>query len=374
MTTMRICAEDYLDTATRTVSSEDGEFPDSNLYDQSIRGKVWRSAGCFVITSANKGIVFNIGGGDVTANIVEGTYNNITTFLAAVVTALNAAAAATYTVAQDATTKKIVITKSAGTLNLLWTDVGSTAADVLGFDTGADDTGSLTYTADVVRIHTEEWIKWDLGATSNPQVFIGVGKKGQAIKISENATIKLQGNLTDAWTSPAYEQTITYHELAFLDLAETTEDGLHTEGLRYWRLYIIDKANSNGYVELSNVYLGPYYATTTGKVKFGFNWAVSDFSSKSRLQSGAQTAIRRDRTETFSLNWSPLTNTEKEQFDSFNMDLGDSKPFYIVMDPGEVFSSAQEYSTRYVKLSQPMSMSLDAPNMWSSSWSLEEMT
>jgi len=374
MSTIYTCAEDYLDSATRTVSSEDSEFPDSNLYDQSIRGKVWRSAGYFVITSANKGIVFNIGAGDVTANIAEASYTNITTFLAAVVTALNAAAAGTYTATQNATTKKIVLTKSAGTFSLLWTDAGSTAADVLGFDTGADDTGALTYTADVVRIHTEEWIKWDLGASSNPDIFIAIGKKSQAIKISESATLKLQGNSSDSWASPLYEQTLTYDELAIMDIKTSGDEGLHSSALRYWRLSIIDKANSNGYVELSNVYLGEYYAPSQGVPQFPISWSGIDYSSKNRFQSGAQSAIRRNRSEGFSVKWFALTNTEKEQFDSFNLDVGDSKPLYLVMDPDAVFSSSQNYSVRYVKFNQPMSMSLDLPGKWSSDWSLEEMT
>jgi hypothetical protein len=374
MTTFYICAEDYLDSATRTVSSEDSEFPDTNLYDQSIRGRVWRSAGYFNITSANKDIVFNIGGGNVTASIVEAEYTNITTFLAAVVTALNAAAAGTYTATQNSTTKKIVLTKSAGTFSLLWTNVGSTAADVLGFDTGADDTGALTYTADVVRIHTEEWIKWDLGASSNPDIFLAIGKKNQAIKISESATLKLQGNATDTWASPSYDQTITYDEQALIDLKTSGDDGLHASALRYWRLSIVDKANSNGYVELSNVYLGEYYATTTGKPTFPLSWSGQDFSTNNRFQSGAQSSVRRNRTEGFSVNWFGLTTTEKEQFDTFNLDLGNSKPFYLLMDPDGVFTSSQKYSVRYVKFTNPMSLRLEVVGVWSADWGLEEMT
>lgn len=373
---MLICAEDYLDEATRTASSEDAEFPASNLYDQSIRGRVWRSAGNFEVTSANKTIKFyETAATPLTATIAEATYSNLSDFLDAVKAALDAAGASTYTVIQNPTTKKINITSDhmggGGIFSLLWTNVGTTAADLLGYDNSTDDTGAFTYTADSIRIHTSEWLKWDLGASSNPDIFIAIGKKGSAIGLGETATIKLQGNTTDVWTSPQYEQTLTYDEMAIY-IAKTLTDGLHSSALRYWRLYIVDKDNAAGYVELSNVYLGEHYATTQGQPQFPFSVTGSDASSETVFQSGAKSYLRRQRGSSFSFSWLGLTTIEKEQFDSFQADLGNSKNFYLVFDPAAVFSSTINYAIRYVRFNSDQNANLSLPNVWDSDWSLDE--
>lgn len=377
MSSMLICAEDYIDEAVRTVSSEDAEFPASNLYDQSIRGRVWRSAGCFEITSANKGIVFyETAATPLTASIAEATYTNISDFLVAVKAALDAAGDSTYTVTQNSTSKKIVIASNhsggGGIFSLIWTNVGSTAADVLGFDTATNDTGSFSYTADEIRIHTSEWLKWDMGASSNPDIFIAIGKKNLAIGLSETAVIKLQGNTTDVWTSPQYEATLSYDEVAIYITKASGDSGLHASALRYWRLSIVDRSNSVGYIELSNVYLGEYYTPTRGRPQFPFSVRSVDFSSDTQFQSGAKSYLRRQRSQTFNFDWEGLTTAEKEQFDSFSQDLGTSKNFYIVFDPEAVFSTSINYAIRYVRFGSALDAGLKLPGVWDSGWSLDE--
>lgn len=373
-----ICHEDYLDAATRTYSSQNSEFPASNLYDQSLRGRVWRSAGYFEVTSSNNGIVIQeTNTVNLTATIAEDNYTSMSSFLAAVKDALDLAGGSTYTVTQDVDTKRITIVSNGlgggGLFKLMWTNVASTAYDLLGFDNAADDTGALTYAADEIRNHTVEFLKWDLGATSNPDAFIAIGKKNQAIKISENATVTLQGNLTDTWTSPAYSQVITYNEISLIALKTEGEDGLHTDPLRYWRLLIVDRENANGYVELSNVYLGESYKPDQGDVQFPFRVRMTDFSSPQIFQSGAKTFARRNRSEAFAMDWLGLTTTEKEEFDNIALDVGTSKAFYIVFDPEMVFGSSVNYNVRYVTLAADIDLTLVRPNLWSSTWSLDEV-
>jgi hypothetical protein len=377
MSNALICYEDYLDTATRTVSSEDAAFPASNLYDQSVRGKVWRSAGYFLVTSSNNKIIFReTVGVDLTATLNATAYLSISSFMLGIKSALDTAGASTYTVTRDAS-NRIVITSDGlgggGIFQLMWTDVLSTAADIIGFSTGSNDTGALTYTADSIRNHTEEFLSWDLGASSNPHALIVIGKKAQAIKLSESATIKLQGSLTSNFSSPAYEVTLIYDELAIIKLKASADTGLHTSALRYWRLSILDRENANGFVELSNVYLGEYYSPTQARIPFPLNQTGTDFSSSFRLESGSQSFMRRARTVAFNFSWFPLSTTEKERFDEIGEELGSSKPFYIIMDPGVVFGSSVSYSTRYVRFQNPLDCSLNIPNVWTSNWSVEEV-
>jgi len=371
-----ICYDDMIDSATRTYSSQNVLFPASNLYDQSVRGKVWRSAGYFAVTTANRVIIFQESVGvDLTATMTVVNHESITSFMSGIKDALDAAGASTYTVTRNAS-NKIVITSDGlgggGVFRLMWTNVLSTAADTIGFSTAADDTGALTYTADLIRNHTTERLTWDLGASSNPDAFIAIGKKGQALKISENATIKLQGSSTSSFSSPEYEATLSYHELGLLKLKTSGAAGLHSSALRYWSLLITDRENANGYVELSNVFLGDYYQPATGKIQFPLNVSGIDFSSESLFKSGSKSYSRRGRTVSFGFKWFPLTTTEKEVFDLIEYEMGKSKAFYLIMDPDVVFGSSIEYSLRYVRFTSGLNLSLERPNIWTSSWSVEE--
>lgn len=375
-----VLAENYLNSigsASRSVSSEDSDFPASNLYDDLPRSLTWRSAGYFEVTSANKVIRFEeTASTPLTATIAESNYTSDSAFFTAVKAALDSAGASTYTVSRDSTTKKIKITSDGGggggVLNLLWTDGATTAADLLGFDDAADDTGALTYTADNIRIHTSEYIEWDLGASSNPDVFVAIGKRSTGVNVSPTATLTLEGNTTNTWTSPQYSQSITFDENALVTLKTATDDGLHTSALRYWRLTIVDKANANGFVEIAGLYLGEYYSPSTGRAQFPFSADTIDYSKLSRTDKGSVYATRNERVEAFGINWRFLTTTEKEIFDAIYKDVGQSKPFFVIPDSETAFSSDVNYLTKYCRFDGAPSSTLERPNSWSASWRVAE--
>lgn len=101
-----------------------------------------------VTDGVNDKIDFNIGAGALVGNIIGGVYNT-TTLGAAIVAALNSAAAGTYTCTYSTTSKKFTITRSAGTLNMNWAsgpNLATSVGSLIGFTT--DRTGSLTYAAD----------------------------------------------------------------------------------------------------------------------------------------------------------------------------------------------------------------------------------
>ncbi len=111
----------------------------------------------FTIGSTNNKIDFKeSGGSQLHATIASGTYimgTNSATLLSlckAVKTALDAAGGTTYTVAFNATTKKITITPAAGTVQFLWltgTNQANGAYSILGFS-HADTTDASSQTSD----------------------------------------------------------------------------------------------------------------------------------------------------------------------------------------------------------------------------------
>lgn len=377
MSKVRLTTANYVDpdlVSIAYVSSEQAAFPASNLYNAQRRSKVWRSDGHWEITAANQTIIFRENAGvDLTAEVAIGHYASTTLFLAAVKNALDSAGASTYTCAVDTTTLKIKLTSGGGggrIFQLQWADALSLGfATATGFDTSENDTGALTYTADALRLHTDEWAKWDFGISTNPKAFIAIGLRNSPIKISPSATILLQGSHTDAWGSPGYSVAIAYDEEV---LSEIDPDGLHTESLRYWRAKIVDPDNANGYVELGSIFLGDFYEPTIGSAVFPFQGAKIDPSTTSISEGGQTYSDRRQKAERFQVAWEHLTLTEKEAIDAIWDSFGTSVPFFIIADPDSAFGSVASKYIRYVKFEAEPSWSLETPNNFSYSMNLRE--
>jgi hypothetical protein len=372
MANAKIMTNNFLDSdiiSNAYVSSENPSFPAENVYNTQRRSKVWRSYGYWNITASNNEIKFkeSSGGSTLTATISAAEYSSDTLFFAAIKTALEDAGASTYTVSRETLTKKIKIASSGSYLSILWTL--SSAADTIGYDSASDDTGALTYTADVIKICTEEWLKWDFGISTNPKSFIAIGLRNQAIKITPSATLVLQGNETDSWDSPSYSQTIAY-DATILAIHSTT--GLHTEALRYWRFKIVDVYNSLGYVELGSVYLGDVFEAERGSIQFPFSGRYIDRSPTVFSEGGQSFSDIYEQSESFSVDWFGLTLDDKEALDAHFENVGTHTPFFFAFDPNGAVSDTDDYYTRYVKFTDAPSYSLDSPGVFSMKMDLRE--
>jgi hypothetical protein len=378
MSNVMVLKRNYMDPDVyvgMTYSSQVSVAPASNLSYKQRRSKVWRSAGFWEITSANRAIVFRKAAGvDLTANIAVGTYTSDSTFLTAVKSALDTAAAGpTFTVSRDATSKKIQITSngSGGTIfQLMCSNAGFTAAALLGFDTTGDLTGSLSYTADALRIHTSEWIRLDLGTASLPRICALLGQRNSPIKVSESAVVKLQASHTDAWSAPAWETTITHDDEGLVAVAA---DGLGAGvAYRYWRIEIADPSNTNGYIELSKFFLGEAIVPSQGAVQFPLDGQVVDLSSTTYSENGvAQTEVRQ-QTEALSFTWNFLTVDEFEEMRNFVRDVGTAYPWLIVMDAQLAYSSSLAKMTRLVRFPDGPRWTLPRAQRLGWTWSVRE--
>ena len=369
--------DNYLDSdvvSTATVSSEQTSFPVSNLYDFARRSKVWRTNGNWEITDTNKTLVFRESlGFDISVDLTVGFYASSTLLFAEIKSKMEAAGGSVYTIITATGTNKVKFTSDggggAGYFELRWTS--STAlAETLGFDELTNDTGVLTYTADLLRIHTDEWLKWDFGISTQPKAFNLIGKRNEPLKISPSATLILQGNETDVWTgNPSYNQAINYNDEVITLLSST---GFHTEALRYWRFKIIDYANSQGYVEAGAIFLGDTYSTTRGAAQFPLQNNHVDRSITVSSEGGQTFSDIKQKTEMFSLRWFGLTYEEKEAFDEMFDTVGTGSPFFVSLDPNEAYSSSKGYYLRYVKFIAPPIFTLVSPNNFSGNMTLRE--
>jgi len=373
---VHVCYPNYLNPEAYSglsAYSANSDFPVTNLQSTARRSRVYQSAGYFNVTVSNNVIVFRdaSGGADKNATIAVGTYSTVAAFLAAVDAAFEAAGAANYTVTQTAA-KKIQITSDlsggATHFELRFADVASTARDMLGF-AATNLTGASSYTAPDVRIHTEERITIDLGSAFNPQAFILFGPRNEPIRISQTATIKLQGNASDSWSSPAYDQTLTWNEFA---IAKFSATGLHSSALRYWSIQIIDRDNPRGYIEISSIFLGDTIDLTRGCPQFPLEINEVDLSQSERTLAGGSFTAIYGKTAEIALDWQFLTNQEVEAFRDMFKELGTALPFGLILDPNEVFSSDLERYCLQVKFQSEPTHRLDRPAQWSSQWNVVE--
>lgn len=369
--------ENFLDPdaiASSTASSEQSAYPASNLYDNR-RYKPWRSGGYWEIVSLSNTIVFRETiGVDLTATIAAAEYSTTASFLAAIKSALEAAGVATYTVSQDTTTGKIKILSAldggATVFQLKWTNIASAAmAGILGFSTASDDTGAAFYIADDLRIHTAEFHLWDLGIPSNPKGFAAISQRNKPLKISPTAVIKLQGNSTSNFATPEFEQTVPFFDY-ILTLERLT--GLHTSGLRYWRLYIEDKSNPYGYVELGEIFLGDYTALARGCPVYPLTSSLEDSSQVIKSEGGQTYSSRNSKGQKIQLNWSGLTKGDLEYLESIFQDYGFHKPLFVSYDSGDIFSTNGETWVRYCRFESDMEFQLTSFNYFSASWNMRE--
>lgn len=362
--------------ASHFVSSEQSAFPVLNAFNFNRRSKVWRSNGYFNITSTNNTLIFRETGGgpDLTATVAVAEYNTTTSFLAAVKAALEVAGVATYTVTQN-TDKKIVIASNGGggsVFQIRGADVLSTLVSTIGFDASNAYTGSLTYTADLIRINTSEWIVWDTGIASKPNAFAMTGPKISGLKLSPSSSVKLKGSPTNPlmWASPQVEIDLEFDDES---MAYITEEDFTDVGCRYWRLEFNDVDNAYGYLEVGAFFLGKWWAPATTCAIFPFDLARND-RTETIVSDGGQTFSElKPKYAEYGINYENLSLADVEDLDFWFEKYGIGKPFFVSADTNENFSSAFQRRLIYSKFSSsPLSTQLHTVNEWSSSMRVRE--
>lgn len=93
-----------------------------------------------------------------------------------------------------------------------------------------------------------EYIVIDAGSgnTLNPTCVAIAGHN-----LTDGCTLKIQGHTADSWATPDVDQTITHRDGVIVHFFTGSAK-------RYWRLYIDDDSNPDGYVQIGRVMLGAY--------------------------------------------------------------------------------------------------------------------
>lgn len=157
-----------------------------------------------------------------------------------------------------------------------------------------------------------------------------VGVSGVAIanhNITSGATIKLQGNTSDSWASPAYELTLTYS--SGIILSTMTE-----QTYQYWRIKIDDSGNSDGYIQIGRAWIGKSF--TTPSISPVVSHTRKSYSVKSISASGQSYQDTRYFASLISVRFRKMTHTEKAnlitQFEA--VDIG--TPLFLYFDESKI--------------------------------------
>jgi len=235
---IRFMNNQFATSANLTVSSEQATFPGSNVLNER-RSKVWSPNGAFIIDDTNNKVYLSTGTIEIT--ITNGTYTG-TTLAAQIQTDMNLVSA-NWTCTYSTSTNRFTL------------DNPNTAALAMQFTTNAiwDTIGFLTTTEIVVgaafdpaisdepRIHSEEFIKVDLGVQIDP-TFVGlVNPIDELFPVSEQGLVTIQANNVDEFDNPPLSIVATKTKDGILEQIDSeTEERAY----RYWKIKIVDRTNT----------------------------------------------------------------------------------------------------------------------------------
>ncbi len=96
--------------------------------------------------------------------------------------------------------------------------------------------------------------------------------------LSSAAVITLMGNTSDAWGAPAYSQVVAWN---------TEKIGYYLDQTyQYWRLQISDQSNSDGYIEIGELYLGDYLELSKNH-NYDWDQITAAFETSQKSRAGA---------------------------------------------------------------------------------------
>jgi hypothetical protein len=321
----------HLTNTAVTVSSEDTSFPKRWLLDP-LKTMRWRSKlGWTVVAGFNDKLDFDEGGSNRVATLTAGTYTTGAAYATMLQTAINAAAVSnTYTVTYSATTFKFTIARATGStaVSLEWStgaNAGTSCGRDIGFIVSADDTGATTYTSDYACYQSRQYVKADLGSAMTVKALGLVGMQ----TLTTNGLVRLQGNATDAWTSPSYDQSFGPSAQADDVIAHWPST---SQTYRYWRIMLDDPYLSSGYQQVGLAYLGSYLEPTRAPQFGGVTEQHQPLAVIQQGDSGGIFTDNKSPARTFSLTFVILPDSDRLLIQAMQKSIG-AKPIFFALDP-----------------------------------------
>lgn len=241
-------------------------FPIDFLKDQ-LRQKPVRWS-LYTVDENNDKLDFNRGGVKV-ATLTHGSYDTPAEYATMVTARLEAAdATPVWSVTYNSSTDKFTIADTnLGNFSLLW-DTGANAHRScgidLGFDVSADDSGTFTYTADLVSYQSRKFIIVSNSSGSNIPATAAIILEHTATQVGSGSVaslVTIQGNATNDWSAPTFSED--FDDLGTINALDNpnvpcVQYFASGQSLAFYRLVIDDVQHDVSYAELGRFLLGTY--------------------------------------------------------------------------------------------------------------------
>lgn len=212
-------------------------------------------------------------------------------------------------------------------------------------------------------------IVWDLGFPGNPRGFAAISDRNSPLKLSPLATVRLEGNSTNMWSTPEFSVVLPFRDYL---LAYENEDGFHSSPLRYWSLYIDDPLNPYSYLEFGEIFLGDYTPLTRGCAIYPFTNRLTDGSVVFTSEGGQDYAIRRALGQDIQVEWRGLKKEELEEIEGIFNYYGVHTPFFASFDQAGAFSTQKETWVRFLRFKDNTDFQLSSFNNFGATYQMKE--
>ena len=266
---------------TTTFSSENNQFPFTNTTND-FRASYWKPYGNFSIDNTNNKFYFyfSVGAPNVTLTITNANYASAYDLAAEITTKLSAYVFDA-TCSYSYTTGKFTFSGNTG-YKILLSNQTNAVWDTIGFLGTTDLT--LNQTAAAVRIHTTEWVHYDMGYNATVTFGALIGPRTKLWNISDSSVVTLEGNNIDDFTSPPFSITIQRTVDGHMGFSALSDND---SSYRYWKLTIMDRDNVDFLnATISYIYLGDYLTLENGNINKGFAFRPVDLSTRDETESG----------------------------------------------------------------------------------------
>ena len=332
----------FLDTSATliTSTSQETNFPDDNII-LTDRNKPWRTptaAGYFNISAGTRNIDFRDAAGALAVAQMSISAYSIGSLRAEIQGQMDTTASLdTFLVTFTSSFTWEIQRSGGGSLTLLWFDGvnGNSIGRTLGYSTSSNQsTTTGTLTAQDRAIHTYEFIHFDLGSARTISALGIIDRLIDGIQVQtsvNSGTVRWQGSDTNIFTSLTFDGTLAIQSGQYI-LRPTGGTGT-IPSARYWRAFISDPRNSNGYVQLGYISIGQPFEPTSSDVSPDFAITVNDESPEERSIGGQRYYDARDKYKSFNISLPLISNPDHDTlFDIFSI-TGISHPFFLLIDP-----------------------------------------
>jgi len=173
-----------------------------------------------------------------------------------------------------------------------------------------------------------EWIKFTFTSAVNATDIFIFNHNFEA-----GATVKLQGNATDIWTSPSVDETLTISDVIYKNFTGGS--------YKYWRIYMDHSASSDGYFQIGKVFLGVPYQIVDPDA--GIDTPIIGQPRYSKSIGGQIFGQSTTFLQTFSLNLTSITQAEKDNYDTFITTVNLNNPFACILFESSISSQPPLY-------------------------------